>query len=86
MAIFAPPILPPAGSRVHMALYGAHSFNGTCLYHQTDRWGTHAVILLDCGVIDTCSGLTDRGIGWYAGANRHAHSPEFKPYMLGEDA
>ena len=39
---------------------------GTVICHMTDRWGTRAVVLLDTGTIEYCSGLTTVGIGWYA--------------------
>ncbi len=78
-------ILPAPGSRVHIALSGGHFFNGTTLFHKTDRWGTYALVLLDCGMVEHCHGLsTNGGIGWRNGANRFAHSPDFKPYLLYE--
>ena len=39
---------------------------GTVICHITDRWGTHALVLLDTGTIEYCHGLTTVGIGWYA--------------------
>lgn len=39
---------------------------GTVLCQVTDRWGTHAVVLMDSGKIEHCHGLTTVGIGWYA--------------------
>lgn len=77
-----PNILPEPNTRVHIALTGGHYFNGTCLYHAPDRHGIHAVVLMDCGVIELCHGLNESGVGWYAGPNRRAHHPSVKPYQL----
>ena len=38
---------------------------GTVLFHQTDRWGTHAVALMDDGQIRICGPITTVGIGCY---------------------
>jgi hypothetical protein len=38
---------------------------GTVLFHQADRWGTHAVALMDSGEITQCGPITTVGIGWY---------------------
>lgn len=38
---------------------------GTVLCHHTDRWGTHALVLMETGETEHCHGLTDVGIGWY---------------------
>lgn len=76
--------LPAPGERVHIAQQGMHYFNGTTLCHVTDRWGTHALVLLDCGAVKRCNGLTKRGLGWYKGANPYAHGPDFSPAMLSD--
>lgn len=38
---------------------------GTVLTQITDRWGTHALVMMDSGKVETCHGLTQRGIGWH---------------------
>lgn len=39
---------------------------GTVLCHVTDRWGTHALVLMDTGKTIPCHGLnTGPGIGWH---------------------
>jgi F420-0:gamma-glutamyl ligase len=30
-----------------------------------DKWGKHAVVLMDTGSTRICEGLTTVGIGWY---------------------
>lgn len=62
-------ILPAAASRVGTVCGPCQSPKdnaGTVLCHITNRWGSHAVVLMDDGHVETCHGLTDRGIGWYA--------------------
>lgn len=40
---------------------------GTVICHVTDRWGTHALVMMDTGKTNTCHGLNERpGIGWHA--------------------
>lgn len=36
---------------------------GTVICHVSDRWGTHALVMLDSGKLHQCHGLTERGIG-----------------------
>lgn len=39
---------------------------GTVICHIEDRWGQHAVVMMDSGRVDTCHGLKDgHGIGWH---------------------
>lgn len=61
--------LPAAGTRVGTVdgpcVNPKHNA-GTVLCQVTDRWGTHAVVLMDSGKTQTCHGLTERGIGWHA--------------------
>jgi hypothetical protein len=39
---------------------------GVVLCHVTDRWGSHAVVLMDTGETRTCHGLNrGPGIGWH---------------------
>lgn len=60
--------LPAAGQRVG-TVCGPCEFPrdnaGTVLCIIEDRWGRHALVLMDSGETKTCHGLTDRGIGWY---------------------
>lgn len=61
--------LPNIGTRVG-TVDGPGAFArdnaGTVLRHETDRWGTHAVVLRGTGETDTCHGLNDGpGIGWH---------------------
>lgn len=61
--------LPAAGARVGTVCGPCESAKdnaGTVLCQVTDRWGTHALVLMDTGETNTCHGLTDRGIGWHA--------------------
>lgn len=61
--------LPAAATRVGTVCGPCQSPKdnaGTVLCQVTDRWGTHAVVMMDNGKIEKCHGLTDRGIGWYA--------------------
>jgi len=40
---------------------------GTVMAHITDRWGTHALVMMDTGEVKKCHGLNTRpGIGWHA--------------------
>lgn len=60
--------LPASGSRVGTVCGPCErpaDRAGTVLCHVTNRWGTHAVVLLDEGNTTTCNGLTKVGIGWY---------------------
>lgn len=39
---------------------------GTVICQIEDRWGTHALVMMDSGRVDTCHGLKDGpGIGWH---------------------
>lgn len=39
---------------------------GIVLCHVSDRWGTHALVLMDAGETKTCHSLrTSPGIGWH---------------------
>lgn len=63
------PQLPASGARVG-TICGPGEFArdnaGTVLCHVTDRWGTHAVVLMDTGKTNTCHGLNNGpGIGWH---------------------
>lgn len=61
-----PQLLPAPGARVGIVC-GPGEFPqdcaGTTLCHVTDRWGTHALVLMDAGDTRTVHGLTDVGIG-----------------------
>lgn len=63
-----PQLLPAPGARVGVVC-GPGEFPkdcaGTILCHVTDRWGTHAVALMDAGGTRTVQGLTSVGIGVY---------------------
>lgn len=63
-----PRSLPAPGARVG-TVCGPGEFPedraGTVLCHHTDRWGTHALVLMDTGETEHCHGLTEVGIGWY---------------------
>lgn len=67
-APFSAPILPAAGTRVGIVC-GPGEYPkdnaGTVLCQVTDRWGTHAVVMMDTGKINHCHGLTKVGIGTY---------------------
>jgi hypothetical protein len=57
--------LPAAGTKV-VAIDGCGGERiGWVTEIITDRWGTHAEVLMDDGDVDTCHGLTTVGIGWY---------------------
>jgi len=63
------PQLPAPGARVG-TICGPGQFArdnaGTVLCHVSDRWGTHAVVLMDTGKTNTCNGLNSGpGIGWH---------------------
>ena len=63
------PQLPAPGARVG-TICGPGQFArdnaGTVLCHVTDRWGTHALVLMDSGRTQTCHGLNGGpGIGWH---------------------
>ena len=61
--------LPEAGTRVGTVCgpcEQAKDNAGTVLCQVSDRWGTHAVVMMDNGKIQNCHGLTNVGIGWYA--------------------
>lgn len=61
-----PQLLPAPGARVG-TVDGPGKLPqddaGTTLCHVTDRWGTHAVVLMDTGKHRTVHGLTTVGIG-----------------------
>ncbi len=60
--------LPIAGSRVGVVCGPGElprDHQGIVLSQITDRWGTHALVLMDDGTSRTCEGLTEVGIGWY---------------------
>lgn len=63
-----PQLLPAPGARVG-SVDGPGRFPkdnaGTVLCHVSDRWGTHALVLMDAGATNTVHGLTDVGIGWH---------------------
>lgn len=63
------PLIPEAGQRVG-TVCGPGEFAkdraGTVLCQVTDRWGTHALVLMDDGTTRTCHGLNrGPGIGWH---------------------
>lgn len=63
------PLLPAPGARIG-SVDGpgrwAKDNAGTVLCHVTDRWGTHAVVLMDKGYVTRCHGLNiGAGIGWH---------------------
>lgn len=68
MATFTAIKLPAAGSRIGVVC-GPGEFpqdtKGTVLCHVTDRWGTHALALMDDGTMKKVHGLTTIGIGIY---------------------
>lgn len=62
--------LPQPGQRVG-TICGpgelARNNAGTVITHVTDRWGTHALVMMDTGKVRDCHGLnTGPGIGWHA--------------------
>jgi len=60
--------LPPAGSRVSVVCGPGEfprDYQGIVISHVTNRWGTHALVMMDDGKIRDCDGLTEIGIGWY---------------------
>jgi hypothetical protein len=64
-----PVIVPTAGQRVGVVDGPGQSpcgNAGTVLCQVQDRWGTHAVVLMDTGKTSICNGLnTGPGIGWH---------------------
>lgn len=61
--------LPQAGQRVGSVdgpCVDPRDNAGTVLCQVTDRWGTHALVLMDNGTTTKVHSLTERGIGWYA--------------------
>ena len=71
--IFTAPVLPAPASRIGIVCGPGESPKdnaGTVLCHVTDRWGTHAVCLMDNGKIHNCHGLTEVGIGTYQLGNK----------------
>lgn len=61
--------LPEPGQRVGVVdgpgQYPEHHA-GIVLCQVSDRWGTHAVVLMDDGKTETCHGLmSGPGIGWH---------------------
>jgi hypothetical protein len=62
-------VLPSSGQRVG-TVSGPGQFPrdnaGTVICQITDRWGTHALVMMDSGRVDTCHGLNNgAGIGWH---------------------
>jgi hypothetical protein len=62
-------IIPQAGERIGVVC-GPGEFPrgnmGLVLCVVTDRWGTHAVVLMDSGETKTCHGMNrGPGIGWH---------------------
>lgn len=67
-AVFSAPILPAPASRVGSVCGPCENPKdnaGTVLCHVTDRWGIHAVVMMDTGHIKHVHGLTTVGIGVY---------------------
>jgi hypothetical protein len=68
-AVMQAPVLPEPGQRVGVVC-GPGEFardnSGMTLCQVTDRWGTHAIILMDDGTTKTCHGLNSGpGIGYH---------------------
>lgn len=66
---FSPPSIPDAGQRVGV-VDGPGQFAkdnaGTVLCQIQDRWGIHALVLMDTGKTATCHGVNHGpGIGWH---------------------
>lgn len=66
--------LPAPGQRIG-SVSGPGQFPannaGIVICHVEDRWGTHAVVLMDAGRVDTCHSLKDGpGIGWHLVNNK----------------
>jgi len=66
---FSSPTIPAAGQRVGVVdgpgQFAEHNA-GTVLCQIEDRWGTHALVLMDTGKTATCEGLNHGpGIGWH---------------------
>lgn len=61
--------LPSPGQRVGVIdgpCQWAEDSPGIVLCHVTDRWGTHALVMMDSGKIKACHSLrTSPGIGWH---------------------
>lgn len=62
--------LPEPGQRVGV-VYGPGEFAndnaGTVICHITNRWGTHALVMMDSGQTKTCHGMNSGpGVGWHA--------------------
>jgi hypothetical protein len=70
MATISNITLPAAGTRVGTVCGPCERANdnaGTVLCEVTDRWGTHVLVLMDSGKVETCHGLNrGPGIGWHA--------------------
>jgi hypothetical protein len=66
---FHPVIVPEAGARIGSVCGPCENPKdnaGTVLCQITDRWGTHAVVLLDIGkIVKVHSMNTGPGIGWH---------------------
>lgn len=64
------PVLPAAGQRVGVVCGPGefpHDHAGTVICQVRDRWGKHALIMMDAGRIETCHGLQQGpGIGWHS--------------------
>jgi hypothetical protein len=62
--------LPAAGQRVGLVT-GPGEFAsdkaGSVITQVDDRWGSHALVMMDSGEVKKCNGLNSRpGIGWHA--------------------
>lgn len=69
MASITTQTIPEAGQRIGRVC-GPCQFPednaGIVLTQVTDRWGTHALVLMDDGTTETCHGLNSGlGIGWH---------------------
>jgi hypothetical protein len=64
------PTLPAAGQRIGVVCGPGefpHDHAGTVLCIVEDRWGSHALVLMDEGHTQTCHGMNSGpGIGWHA--------------------
>lgn len=61
--------VPEAGKRIGVVC-GPGEFPkdnaGSVIAQITDRWGTHALVMMDSGAITRCQGMNDGpGIGWH---------------------
>lgn len=68
-AVFSKPQLPAAGARIGVVC-GPGEFArdnaGTVIAKIENRWGEHALVMMDNGTVRDCNGMnTGPGIGWH---------------------